>query len=111
MSRNSSLARRRPLGCEAGIYFDRSELRVLLDLYNRRVAGGEWRDYALHHDGRRAVFAAFRHSLALPHCTVEKLARGAGFRLWRRGRGWLEARSLQEVMAALDGGPRLVVRS
>lgn len=102
--------RRRGAG-EAEVYFDRAEIRVLLDLYSRRVVSGEWRDYALDHDGGRAVFSVFRHSLALPHCTVEKLARGAGFRLWLRGQGRIEAQNIAEVLAALDAGPRLIARN
>ena len=29
------------------VSFDRGELRVLLNEYSRRVAAGEWRDYAI----------------------------------------------------------------
>ncbi len=95
-------------GFEGAVYFDRAEIRRLFRLYSRRVISGEWRDYALDHDGSRAVFAAFRHSLSLPHCTVEKLGRGRGFRLWRSGQGRMEARSLDEVLAALESDPRLI---
>jgi Protein of unknown function (DUF2794) len=100
-------------GARGEVYFDRQELRVLLDLYSQRVISGEWRDYALAHDGQRAVFAAFQSSLANPQCTVEKLARGA-FRLTRRtrrGSSRLTARSFAEVLRALNSGPRLVARS
>jgi Protein of unknown function (DUF2794) len=111
VSRHVYSARRGGGHCEAGVYFDHAELRTLFSVYSRRVVSGEWRDYALDSDGRRAVFSAFRHSLALPHCTVEKLGRGAGFRLWRSDRGRIEARSIAEVLAALDTGPRLIARN
>ena len=44
------------------IYFDRRELNKLLSLYSRRVARGEWRDYAIDHGPGMAVFSVFRHS-------------------------------------------------
>ena len=90
-----------------GVSFDRTEIRLLLRLYGRRVESGEWRDYALSADGRHAVFSAFRSSLAMPACTIEKLARG-GFCLWRRDRGRLETRSFAELLAALEQGPRRI---
>jgi hypothetical protein len=42
--------------------FTRPELRQLLDVYSRRVASGEWRDYAIDFHGSVAVFSVFRHS-------------------------------------------------
>ena len=45
---------RRPKG---SVYFDRHELRRLLDVYSRRVMSGEWKDYAIDHQGGRAILA------------------------------------------------------
>ncbi|HYE49311.1 MAG TPA: DUF2794 domain-containing protein [Azospirillaceae bacterium] len=54
------------------VYFDRSELTLLLALYSERVARGEWRDYAIDHGVGAAVFSVFRHTLDRPVFTVAK---------------------------------------
>lgn len=56
------------------VYFNRQELNQLLQLYSRRVAGGEWRDYAIHHDVAQARFMVFRHRLEGPAFTIVKCA-------------------------------------
>lgn len=56
------------------VHFTRQELNQLLQLYSRRVASGEWRDYAIHHDTQRARFMVFRHRLAGPTFTIIKIA-------------------------------------
>lgn len=53
-------------------FFDRNELNQLLSLYSRRVASGEWRDYAIDHRGGCAVFSVFRHTHAAPVYTIAK---------------------------------------
>ena len=60
------------------IFFDRHELRALLDLYSRRVATGEWKDYAIDQYGPMAVFSIFRHSFDQPLFAVAKRASGKG---------------------------------
>lgn len=59
------------------VHFNRQELNQLLQVYSRRVASGEWRDYAIHHDTMRARFMVFRHRLEGPTFTVVKFAPGA----------------------------------
>lgn len=44
------------------VSFDRQELREILDLYARKVAEGEWRDYALDFSAQQAVFSIYRRS-------------------------------------------------
>jgi hypothetical protein len=56
------------------VHFNRQELNQLLQLYSRRVASGEWRDYAIHHDSTRARFMVFRHRLEGPTFTIVKFA-------------------------------------
>ncbi|MFI4987675.1 MAG: DUF2794 domain-containing protein, partial [Alphaproteobacteria bacterium] len=56
------------------VHFTRQELNRLLQIYSRRVASGEWRDYAIHHDTARARFLVFRHRLEGPAYTVVKWA-------------------------------------
>jgi hypothetical protein len=65
----------------AVVAFDRNELRVIFDLYGRRVANGDWRDYALDFTASRAVFSIFRRTCETPLYRIEKnpaLARRQG---------------------------------
>lgn len=55
------------------ITFDRHELNAILRVYGRRVAEGEWRDYAIDHLDDRAVFSIFRRSSEFPIYRVEKI--------------------------------------
>ncbi|MCH8925162.1 MAG: DUF2794 domain-containing protein [Proteobacteria bacterium] len=59
-------------------FFDRNELNQLLSLYSRRVASGEWRDYAIDQRSGSAVFSIFRHSHDAPAFRIAKRAKGAG---------------------------------
>jgi len=54
------------------IGFDRAELQLILDLYGRMVAAGQWRDYAMDFDRDAAVFAAFRRTAERPETRIEK---------------------------------------
>ena len=69
------------LGATDVIAFDRCELREIMDLYGRKVAAGEWRDYALDFTPHRAVFSIFRRSSEVPLYRIvkdPKLARRQG---------------------------------
>lgn len=55
------------------VHFDRSELALILDLYAKRVAAGEWRDYAIDSGPTGAVFAVFRSAHERPLFTIAKL--------------------------------------
>ncbi len=54
------------------VTFDRRELDRLLGLYGRKVAAGEWRDYAIDFLRDRAVFSVFRRSSEVPLYRIEK---------------------------------------
>jgi len=54
------------------IAFDRRELGVVMQLYGRMVAAGEWRDYGLSHLREVAIFSIFRRTAEHPIYTVEK---------------------------------------
>ena len=56
------------------ISFNKEELRQLFAVYSRRVATGEWRDYAIDHGPERAVFSIFRHTAEHPLYAVAKLS-------------------------------------
>jgi hypothetical protein len=63
------------------VTFSRRELNRILDLYGRKVAAGEWRDYAIDFLKDRAVFSVFRRSSEMPLYRIEKnpkLARRQG---------------------------------
>ncbi len=63
------------------VTFDRHELNTILNVYGRKVAAGEWRDYALDMEKDRAVFSIFRRSSEMPIYRIEKspkLARRQG---------------------------------
>ncbi len=52
--------------------FHRKELDQILKVYGRRVAGGEWRDYAIDHLKDKAVFSVFRRTSEMPLYRIEK---------------------------------------
>lgn len=54
------------------VAFDRAELGVILGLYGRMVAAGEWRDYAMSFLREAAVFSIFRRSSETPLYRIEK---------------------------------------
>lgn len=54
------------------VFFDRRELDVLLRLYGRQVAAGEWRDYAIDGGAEAATFSVFRRSAEAPLHRIEK---------------------------------------
>jgi hypothetical protein len=94
------------------VSFDRSELRVLLNEYSRRVATGEWRDYAIDHGSDRAVFSIFRHTAEHPLYAIEKLPEKSG-NAGRYGllRGPVRLRqdaSLAEILGAIERRPHLI---
>ena len=54
------------------VTFNRRELDRILDLYGRKVAAGEWRDYAIDFLKDRAVFSVFRRTCEVPLYRIEK---------------------------------------
>ena len=70
-----------PASAPRQISFNRAELREILDLYGRKVAEGEWRDYAIDFLRDKAVFSIFRRTSEIPLYRIEKdpkLARRQG---------------------------------
>jgi hypothetical protein len=57
------------------VAFDRRELAVILSLYGRMVAAGEWRDYGISCLRDAAVFAVFRRTAEHPLYRIEKRPR------------------------------------
>jgi hypothetical protein len=52
--------------------FDRRELGTILSVYGRKVAEGEWRDYAIGAGRETAIFAVFRRTAEMPLYRIEK---------------------------------------
>jgi hypothetical protein len=56
----------------AEISFNRRELNEILKVYGRKVANGEWRDYAIDQLRERAVFSVYRRSCEVPLYRIVK---------------------------------------
>jgi hypothetical protein len=54
------------------VAFDRAELGMILSVYGRMVAAGEWRDYAMSFLREVAVFSVFRRAAEHPLYRIEK---------------------------------------
>lgn len=95
------------------VCFDRHELNTILNVYGRRVAAGEWRDYALDMEKDHAVFSIFRRSSEMPIYRIEKnpkLARrqGAFSVISASGQILKRGHELRRVLAIFDKHLRLV---
>jgi hypothetical protein len=95
------------------VTFSRRELDRLLRLYGRKVAAGEWRDYAIDFLKDRAVFSVFRRACEVPIYRIEKnpkLARRQGAYSVISATGHIVRRGqeLERVLGALDRSLRVV---
>jgi hypothetical protein len=89
------------------VTFDRLELNRLFSLYGRKVAAGEWRDYAIDFLKDRAVFSVFRRACEVPLYRIEKnprLSRRQGTYSVISATGLIVRRGheLDRVLRALD---------
>lgn len=93
--------------------FDRDEMNILLALYSRRVAQGEWRDYAIDHGVGMAVFSAFRRAEGRPAFAIAKCADApgvsGGYVLFDGRRILKKSETLTGVLTGLEPALRLVV--
>lgn len=111
---NAAPAQRSPSPAPAVVAFNRRELLAILDVYGRRVAEGEWRDYAIDHGRETASFSIFRRSSECPIYRIEKtpkLARKQGQYSVVTATGLILKRGneLDRVLAVLDKRVRLVI--
>jgi len=102
-----------PSGAPNQVTFERRELDRILGLYGRKVAEGEWRDYAIDFLRDRAVFSVFRRASEVPIYRIEKrprLARRQGAYSVISATGLIVKRGheLERVLSALDPSLRLV---
>ena len=89
------------------VTFSRRELDRILTLYGRKVAAGEWRDYAIDFMKDRAVFSIFRRASEVPIYRIEKnprLARRQGAYSVISATGLIVRRGpeLDRVLRAID---------
>jgi hypothetical protein len=96
------------------VAFDRQELRVIFELYGRKVAAGEWRDYAMDFLKDRAVFSVYRRTAEFPLYRIEKTPRlarrqGAFSVIAPQGLILKRGHDLAQVLRVLDKPVRLVV--
>lgn len=57
------------------VHFQRQELGIILGLYGRMVAAGEWRDYGISSLRDVAIFSVFRRTAEHPLYRIEKRPR------------------------------------
>jgi hypothetical protein len=109
VSRSSTFT---PSAIPATVFFTRAEFREILNLYGRKVAAGEWRDYAIDFGREKAVFSVFRHTSEVPLYRIEKnprLARRQGAYSVIAATGLILKRGqdLARVLAVLEKAVRL----
>ncbi len=98
------------------VTFSRRELDRILSLYGRKVADGEWRDYAIDFLKDRAVFSVFRRASEFPIYRIEKNPRlsrrqGAYSVISATGHILRRGQELDRVLSALDRSLRVVRRA
>lgn len=96
------------------ISFSRTELNEILRLYGRKVAAGEWRDYAIDALKERAVFSVFRNACEMPLYRIvkhPKQSRKQGQYSVVTPTGLILRRgpSLAAVLKVIEGAPKLVL--
>ncbi len=104
---------RNPAAPPNQVTFSRRELNRILDLYGRKVAAGEWRDYAIDFLKDRAVFSVFRRASEVPLYRIEKnpkLSRKQGAYSVISATGLIVRRGheLDRVLRAIDRSLALV---
>ena len=95
------------------VSFDRSELQAILNLYGRKVAAGEWRDYGIAHLKDAAVFSIFRRTAETPLYRIEKrpalrLRQGQYAVIGAEGQVLRRGHDLEQVLRVIAPKPRLV---
>ena len=95
------------------VAFHRTELSVILALYGRMVAAGEWRDYGLSHLRDAAVFSIFRRTAENPLFRIEKrpalrLRQGQYAVIGAEGQVLRRGHDLGQVLRVIAPKPRLV---
>lgn len=93
--------------------FNRQELTTILDVYGRKVASGDWRDYALDMLRDRALFSIYKRVSERPAYVIEKNPKlrnrqGMFMVTDMRGRVLKRGHDLKQVLRVLDSDLVLV---
>ena len=56
---------------ENKLFFEKKELKNILDLYAKMVSKGSWKDYGLHISSKRVSFSVFRNAAENDDITYE----------------------------------------
>ena len=89
------------------VSYHRTELAIILSLYGRMVAAGEWRDYGISSFRDCAVFSVFRHTSENPIYRIEKRPKlmhkqGMYSVVAMNGQTLKRGRDLKTVLAVLE---------
>lgn len=87
------------------VFFNRTDLNLLLAIYSRQVGRGLWRDYAIDHRSNMAIFSIYRRSQEQPLFAVNKVLlkgdKDANYILLSRNRQIASSRDLADVIETL----------
>ena len=91
----------------AAIWFSRTELNQIMNIYGRMVSAGEWRDYAISPADKMIVFSVFQRASERPQYQIikePKLANKQGaFRLiGPAGQVLKRGNDLKQVLKSLN---------
>lgn len=91
----------------ARVAFHRTELSLILAVYGRMVAAGEWKDYSMDFLSDVAIFSVFRRATEHPLYRVEKRPKlaakqGAYSVLGQDGRVLKRGKDLKRVLRVFD---------
>ena len=89
------------------VNFDRRELNTILNLYGRKVASGDWRDYAIDFLKDRALFSVYKRTSERPLYVIEKnpklrARQGQYMVTSQEGRVLKRGHELENVLRALE---------
>ena len=96
-------------------FFNRQELREILQSYSRGVIAGDWLDYAMDWNESGAVFAVYGQVSAVPMYSILKRSkqgrRPSGYQLLGRGGVLKSDRTLGAILKMLDSRRTALVKS
>ena len=96
-------------------FFNRTELREILQSYSRGVIAGDWLDYAVDWNDGGAVFAIYGNVSALPMYSILKRGKPGrrleGYQLIGRGGVLKSDRTLAAILKMLDSRRTAIVKS
>ncbi|HVJ31525.1 MAG TPA: DUF2794 domain-containing protein [Terriglobia bacterium] len=88
------------------VFFNRTDLNLLLAIYSRQVGRGLWRDYAIDHRSNMAIFSIYRRSQEQPLFAINKVilkgGKDANYILLSRNRQLASSRQLADVIETLS---------